>query len=202
MIDGNDGGLNISRDGSKTWRFVENLPVGQFYHVAIDNDFPYNVYGGMQDNGSWVGPSFVLRSGGIVNYDWQELYFGDGFDVAPRRDNNRYGYAMSQEGNVGMWDKVTGRTEFVRPQHPDGETLRFSWNAALALDPFDDDGVYFGSQHVHYSPDGGHSWDIISPDLTTNDTIKQDQSKSGGLTLDITGAENHTTILCITPDLF
>ncbi len=200
LIDGNDGGLNISRDGSKTWRFVENLPVGQFYHVAIDNDFPYNVYGGMQDNGSWVGPSFVLRSGGIVNYDWQELYFGDGFDVAPRRDNNRYGYAMSQEGNVGMWDKVTGRTEFVRPQHPDGETLRFSWNAALALDPFDDDGVYFGSQHVHYSPDGGHSWDIISPDLTTNDTIKQDQSKSGGLTLDITGAENHTTILCITPD--
>ncbi len=199
LIDGNDGGLNISRDGSKTWRFVENLPVGQFYHVAVDNDFPYKVYGGMQDNGSWVGPGFVLKRGGITNYDWQELYFGDGFDVAPRRDNNRYGYAMSQEGYVGMWDKETGRTEFIRPQHPDGVELRYSWNAALALDPDDDDALYFGSQFVHHSSDGGHSWKIISPDLTTNDTLKQDQSKSGGLTLDITGAENHTTILCIAP---
>lgn len=199
LIDGNDGGLNISRDGSKTWRFVENLPVGQFYHVAVDNDYPYNVYGGMQDNGSWVGPGFVLRRGGIVNYDWQELYFGDGFDVAPRRDNSRYGYAMSQEGYVGQWDKLTGRTEFIRPQHPEGEPLRYSWNAALALHPEDDDALYFGSQFVHFSKDGGHTWDIISPDLTTNDTLRQDQSKSGGLTLDITGAENHTTILCIAP---
>lgn len=199
LIDGNDGGLNISRDGSQTWRFVENLPVGQFYHVAVDNDFPYNVYGGMQDNGSWVGPGFVLRRGGITNYDWQELYFGDGFDVAPRKDDNRYGYAMSQEGYIGMWDRVTGRTEFIRPQHPEGEKLRFSWNAALALDATNDDGLYFGSQFVHHSSDRGHSWKIISPDLTTNDTIKQDQSKSGGLTLDITGAENHTTILCIAP---
>jgi len=199
LIDGNDGGLNISRDGSKTWRFVENLPVGQFYHVAVDNDFPYNVYGGMQDNGSWAGPGFVLKRGGITNHDWQELYFGDGFDVAPRRDNNRFGYAMSQEGNIGMWDRETGRTEFIKPQHPDGIKLRFSWNAALALDPTNDDGLYFGSQFVHHSSDGGHSWKIISPDLTTNDTLKQDQSKSGGLTLDITGAENHTTILCISP---
>ncbi|NNE13787.1 MAG: hypothetical protein HKN51_02340 [Saprospiraceae bacterium] len=199
LIDGNDGGLNISRDGSKTWRFVQNLPVGQFYHVDVDNDFPYNIYGGMQDNGSWVGPGFVLKSGGIRNYDWQELYFGDGFDVAPRKDNNRYGYAMSQGGNIGLWDKVTGRTEFIKPQHPDGEKLRYNWNAALALDARNDCGLYFGSQFVHYSDDCGKSWKIISPDLTTNDTIKQNQSKSGGLTLDITGAENHTTILAIAP---
>jgi len=106
---------------------------------------------------------------------------------------------MSQEGYIGMWDKETGRTEFIRPQHPDGVNLRYSWNAALALDPTSDVGLYFGSQFVHHSADGGHSWDIISPDLTTNDTLKQDQSKSGGLTLDITGAENHTTILCISP---
>lgn len=199
LIDGNDGGLNISRDGSKTWQFVQNLPVGQFYHVDVDNDFPYNIYGGMQDNGSWVGPGFVLKRGGIKNSDWQELYFGDGFDVAPRADNNRYGYAMSQGGNVGLWDKVTGRTEFVKPQHPDGEKLRYNWNAALALDPNNDCGVYFGSQYVHYSDDCGQSWEMLSPDLTTNDTIKQNQSKSGGLTLDITGAENHTTILSIAP---
>ncbi len=199
LIDGNDGGLNISRDGAKTWRFVQNLPVGQFYHVDVDNDFPYNVYGGMQDNGSWVGPGFVFKRGGIRNGDWQELYFGDGFDVAPRADNNRYGYAMSQGGNIGMWDKVTGRTEYIQPQHPDGEKLRYNWNAALAIDPNNDCGLYYGSQFVHYSSDCGQSWEILSPDLTTNDTIKQNQAKSGGLTLDITGAENHTTILSIAP---
>ena len=202
LIDGNDGGLNISRDGGNTWRFVTNLPVGQFYHVDVDNDFPYNVYGGMQDNGSWVGPGFVLKRGGITNHDWQELYFGDGFDVAPRKDNSRYGYAMSQEGNVGMWDRETGKVHFIKPQHPEGEELRFHWNAALALDPNNDRGLYFGTQYVHRSRDAGHSWEIISPDLTTNDTIKQDQSKSGGLTLDVTGAENHTTILCISPNTF
>ena len=199
LINGNDGGLNISRDGAKTWRFVHNIPVGQFYHVNVDNAFPYNVYGGMQDNGSWVGPGFVLKSGGIRNYDWQELYFGDGFDVAPRRDNDRYGYVMSQEGNLARYDRVTGRTIFIQPQHPEGEKLRYNWNAALAVDPFKDCGVYYGSQYVHYSSDCGDSWTIISPDLTTNDTLKQNQSKSGGLTLDITGAENHTTILAIAP---
>jgi len=199
LINGNDGGLNISRDGGETWRFVANLPVGQFYHVDLDDDFPYNVYGGMQDNGSWVGPGFVLKRGGIRNYDWQELYFGDGFDVAPRRSDSRYGYAMSQEGNLAHYDRVTGRTSFIQPQHPEGDKLRYNWNAALALDPFNDCGLYYGSQYVHYSNDCGSSWQVISPDLTTNDTIKQNQSKSGGLTLDITGAENHTTILAIAP---
>ena len=199
LIDGNDGGLNISRDGGETWRFVTNLPVGQFYHVDVDNDFPYNVYGGMQDNGSWVGPGFVLKRGGITNHDWQELYFGDGFDVAPKKNDSRYGYAMSQQGNVGMWDRVTGKIHFIKPQHPEGEQLRFHWNSAMALDPFNDDGLYFGTQYVHKSADNGHSWKILSDDLTTNDTLKQDQSKSGGLTLDVTGAENYTTILCIAP---
>ena len=202
LINGNDGGLNISRDGAKSWRFVHNLPVGQFYHVDVDNEFPYNVYGGMQDNGSWVGPGFVLKSGGIRNYDWQELYFGDGFDVAPRKDDSRYGFVMSQEGNLAHYDRVTGRTSFIQPQHPEGEDLRYNWNAALALDPFNDCGLYYGSQYVHRSLDCGSSWEIISTDLTTNDSIKQDQSNSGGLTLDITGAENHTTILCIAPSSF
>lgn len=199
LINGNDGGLNISRDGAKTWRFALNIPVGQFYHVDVDNDFPYNIYGGMQDNGSWVGPGFVLKSGGIRNSDWQELYFGDGFDVAARKDDNRYGYAMSQGGNIAMWDKMTGRTQFIKPQHPEGDELRYNWNAALALHPSQDCGLYYGSQYVHRSLDCGQSWDIISPDLTTNDTLKQDQSQSGGLTKDVTGAENHTSILVIAP---
>ena len=199
IIDGNDGGLNISKDGGDTWRFITNLPVGQFYHVNIDDDFPYNVYGGMQDNGTWVGPAFTLKSGSITNADWQEVFFGDGFDAAPKPDNNRYVYAMSQGGNLGFVDKLTGVTKFIKPNHPDSVTLRYNWNAAFALEPDTDCGLYYGSQFVHYSNDCGESWTIISPDLTTNDTSKQHQDISGGLTIDATNAENNTTILAIAP---
>ena len=199
LIEGNDGGLNISRDRGKTWRFVENLPLAQFYHINYDMDIPYNVMGGMQDNGSWVGPSAVWQSGGIRNHHWQEVYFGDGFDVAARPDNNRYVYAMSQGGNLGYVDRETGKSKFIKPVHPDGLTLRFHWNAALAQNPFADCGIYYGSQFVHKSMDCGQSWEIISPDLTTNDTTKQRQFETGGLTIDDTEAENHTTILAIAP---
>ena len=199
LIDGNDGGLNISRDGGNSWRFVDNLPLAQLYHVNVDMDFPYHVGGGMQDNGSWVGPSNVWRSGGITNHDWQEVYFGDGFDVLFRPDDNRYVYAMSQGGNVGMVDRETGKTKLIRPLHPEGTWLRFNWNAAMAQDPFTDCGIYYGSQFLHYSTDCGQSWEIISPDLTTNDPEKQKQATSGGLTIDNTQAENHTTILAIAP---
>lgn len=200
LIDGNDGGLNISRDGGANWTFAGNIPVGQFYHVNVDNDFPYNVYGGMQDNGSWIGPSAVLKRGGIRNNDFQELYFGDGFDVVPYRKDSRYGYAMSQGGNLGFYDRQTGRTRFIQPMHPDPKVvLRYNWNAGIAQDPFKDCGVYFGSQYLHYSDDCGETWTIISQDLTTNDTLKQKADKSGGLTMDATNAENHTTILAIAP---
>ena len=199
LIDGNDGGLNISYDMGKNWRFINNLPVGQFYHVNVDDDFPYNVYGGMQDNGSWVGPAFVPRSGGITNYDWQEVFFGDGFDMAPLPSDNRYVYAMSQGGNMGLVDKVTGASKFIKPNHPDTTVLRYNWNAALALEPGTECGLYFGSQFVHYSQDCGQSWTIISPDLTTNDTSKHHQDISGGLTIDATNAENNTTIISIAP---
>ncbi len=199
LINGNDGGATISRDRGKTWEFVDNIPVGQFYHVNIDNDFPYNVYGGMQDNGSWVGPSFVLKPGGIRNSDWQELYFGDGFDVSPFPGDSRYGYAQSQGGNIGYYDRETGRVNFVKPAHPDGEPLRYNWNAPFAQDPHSDCGIYFGSQYLHYSSDCGQNWTILSPDLTTNDTTKQKQDVSGGLTIDATNAENHTTCLSIAP---
>lgn len=200
MIDGNDGGMNITRDGGKTWRFIGNLPVGQFYHINVDNEFPYNVYGGMQDNGSWGGPAYVWKAQGIRNSYFQELAFGDGFDVVPDPDNSRYGYAMSQQGNVVRYDKQTGKSEFIKPTHPDPKMyLRFNWNSAIGQDPFDHSTIYFGSQFVHKSTDKGKTWIIISPDLTTNDPAKQKQSESGGLTMDATGAENHTTILVIEP---
>ncbi|MEM7186557.1 MAG: hypothetical protein AAF466_07845 [Bacteroidota bacterium] len=200
MIDGNDGGMNITKDGGKTWRFIGNLPVAQFYHINIDNEFPYNVYGGMQDNGSWRGPAYVWRAQGIRNSYWQEISFGDGFDVVPDRDDSRYGWSMSQQGYVSRYDWQTGNNYGIRPTHPDPEVkLRFNWNSAINIDPFDNSTIYFGSQFVHKSTDKGLTWSVISPDLTTNDPEKQKQSESGGLTMDATGAENHTTILVIEP---
>ena len=200
IIDGNDGGMNITHDGGKTWRFVGNLPVAQFYHISVDNEYPYNVYGGMQDNGSWRGPAYVWRSQGIRNDYWQEISFGDGFDVIPDRDDSRYGWSMSQQGYVSRYDWKTGNNYTVRPTHPDPEVkLRFNWNAAINIDPFNNSTLYFGSQFVHKSTDKGLTWKIISSDLTTNDSEKQKQDESGGLTMDATGAENHTTILVIEP---
>lgn len=200
MIDGNDGGMNITKDGGKTWRFIGNLPVAQFYHINVDNEIPYNVYGGMQDNGSWRGPAYVWRTQGIRNSYWQEISFGDGFDVVPDKDDSRYGWTMSQQGYVSRYDWQTGNNFSVKPTHPDPEVeLRFNWNSAINIDPFDNNTLYFGSQFVHKSTDKGDTWTVISPDLTTNDPEKQKQSESGGLTMDATGAENHTTILVIEP---
>src|SRR6056300_689934 len=200
MIDGNDGGLNITRDGGASWRFVGNIPVAQFYHISVDNEYPYNVYGGMQDNGSWRGPAYVWKAQGIRNSYWQEIAFGDGFDVVPDKEDSRFGYAMSQQGNVSRYDWQTGNNYGVKPTHPDRDMiLRFNWNAAIGQDPFDNSTVYFESQFVHKSTNKGLTWQVISPDLTTNDPEKQKQSESGGLTLDATGAENHCTLLVIEP---
>ena len=200
MIDGNDGGLNITYDQGKTWRFIGNLPIAQFYHINIDNEYPYNVYGGMQDNGSWRGPAYVWKAQGIRNSYWQEIAFGDGFDVVPDKDDSRYGWAMSQQGFVSRYDYLTGNNFTVRPTHPDADVkLRFNWNAAINIDPFNHSTIYFGSQFVHKSLDKGLTWEIISPDLSTNDQSKLKQSESGGLTMDATGAENHCTILVIEP---
>ncbi|MGB6150443.1 MAG: hypothetical protein WBG48_00505 [Pricia sp.] len=200
MLDGNDGGLNITKDRGKSWRFIGNLPVAQFYHINVDNEYPYNVYGGMQDNGSWRGPAYVWKDQGIRNSYWQEIAFGDGFDVVPDKDDSQFGYAMSQQGYVSRYDHITGNNYIVRPTPPNDSTkLRFNWNAAIAQDPFDNATVYFGSQFVHKSTNKGQTWEIISPDLTTDDPAKQKQDESGGLTMDATGAENHTTLLVIEP---
>lgn len=200
MIDGNDGGLNITKDGGKSWRFIGNIPVAQFYHINVDNEFPYNVYGGMQDNGSWRGPAYVWKAQGIRNSYWQEISFGDGFDVVPDKDNSRYGWSMSQQGSVVRYDYITGNNYTVKPTHKNPNIeLRFNWNAAINMDPFDNNTLYFGSQFVHKSTDKGLTWTVISPDLSTNNPEKLKQAESGGLTMDATGAENHCTILVIEP---
>ena len=156
----------------------------------------------MQDNGSWRGPAYVWRAQGIRNSYWQEISFGDGFDVVPDRDDSRYGWTMSQQGYVSRYDWQTGNNYMVRPTHLDPNVeLRFNWNAAINIDPNDNSTIYFGSQFVHKSTDKGDTWSIISDDLTTNDPDKLKQSESGGLTMDATGAENHCTILVIEPSV-
>lgn len=199
MINGNDGGIYFSRDHGRTWWFARNLPLGQYYHIRVDMDVPYNVYGGMQDNGSWKGPSTVWETGGIRNFHWRELYYGDGFDTMPDPEDSMKIYAMSQEGYVARCNLRTGEAKSIRPAPEGDETLRFNWNAAIAQDPFDPATLYFGSQFVHESTDRGDSWKVISPDLTTNNPEWQKQAESGGLTLDVTGAENFTSLVAIAP---
>jgi len=199
MIMGNDGGVGFTYNRGGSWRFVENLPLAQFYHINVDMEVPFNVYGGLQDNGSWFGPSQVWEDRGIMNAHWRRTGGGDGFASFPDYSSPGLGYSMSQQGALMRFDKATGERRDIRPVHPDGEKLRFNWNAALNVDPHDSTTIYLGSQFVHRSRDGGLSWEIISPDLTTNDPEKQRQGESGGLTLDATGAENNTTILSIAP---
>lgn len=199
LLVGNDGGVAVSYDRGETWRFIANLPLAQYYHIRVDLDKPYHVYGGMQDNGSWRGPASVWENGGIRNQHWEEVGFGDGFDTAPDPTDSMLGYAMSQEGYIIRWNLRTGERKDIRPPAPDGVELRFNWNAGLALDPFEPATIYYGSQFLHKSTDRGETWTIISPDLTSNNPDWQKFNESGGLTPDVSGAENFTTIIAIAP---
>jgi photosystem II stability/assembly factor-like uncharacterized protein len=200
LIIGNDGGIAISSDRGETWRFVRNLPLSQFYHIAVDNEVPYNVYGGLQDNGSWRGPAEVWDNAGIRNLHWQEVGFGDGFDTLPDPENARRGYVMSQGGYLYTWNLDTGEQAMIRPAPPrTGVELRFNWNAAIAQDPFEPATIYYGSQFLHKSTDRGATWTTISGDLTSNNPEWQTYKESGGLTYDVTAAENHTSIVSIAP---
>jgi photosystem II stability/assembly factor-like uncharacterized protein len=199
FIIGGDGGLGITYDHGKSWYFPENIPVAQFYHVNADEDTPFNVYGGMQDNGNWSGPAYTWKRGGIRTLYWQYLVGGDGFDIAPDLDNSRFGYGSSQNGYLYRYDKTTGYYVSVRPPAPHPDTrLRFNWNAGFAKDPWDADAVYYGSQFLHLSRDKGATWSIISPDLSSNNPNHQ-KGDYGGLTLDVSGAEAYNTILSIAP---
>jgi photosystem II stability/assembly factor-like uncharacterized protein len=201
IIEGNDGGIGISRDRGKSWNFDEKIPVGQFYHVNVDNETPYNVMGGMQDNGSWHGPSYVWINGGIRNYYWRNVGGGDGFDVMPDPEDASWVYSESQGGAFGKRNWKTGESWYIKPtpSYPT-QQLRFNWNTPMAQDPFDAKTIYLGSQFVHKSADKGASWQLISTDLTTNDSVKiKAFQNTGGLTLDITGAETYCSLLTIAP---
>ena len=198
MVVGNDGGVVMTNDRGNSWRFVSNLPLGQFYHVSVDLETPYNVYGGLQDNGSWRGPAYSLVERDLYSYRWKTVGGGDGFDTEPDPSDSACGYGMSQGGTLYRFDTRSGISRSIVPTESDVKH-RYNWNAGFAVDPFEPGTIYLGSQFVHRSRDRGETWEIISPDLTTNDPAKQQQDRSGGLTLDVTNAENHTTILCIAP---
>ncbi len=198
MIVGNDGGVVISTNRGRNWRFVANLPFGQFYHINVDTQFPYHLYGGLQDNGTWRGPAYTLRERTVTNDNWISVGGGDGFDAAADPEDPSCGYGMSQGGSLYYFDVRTGTSRNIVPTESDVKH-RYNWNAGFAVDPFRPATIYLGSQFVHRSPDKGRTWEIISPDLTTNDAEKLKQSDSGGLTLDISSAENYCTILSIAP---
>lgn len=199
FIIGGDGGIGITQDHGKSWYFPESIPVGQFYHINVDNDVPYNVYGGLQDNGNWSGPGYVWKRGGIRTLYWQYLVGGDGFFISPDSASSRFGYGTSQNGNLYRYDKLTGYYQSIMPPSPDLSTrLRFNWNAGFAQDPNSSSTAYYGSQFLHKTVDKGQTWTIISPDLTTNNPEHQKQDY-GGLTIDASGAEIYNSILTIAP---
>lgn len=197
MFSATDGGLYRSLNGGTTMEIIENLPICMFYHVSVDNQTPYNIYGGLQDNGSWYGPS--SSPGGIEARDWESIGYGDGFRVYPHPTNPKIMYSEMQ-GAEAVWryDAEKRQTKIVKPFPVTGDPkYRFNWNAAITTSHHKPDRLYIGSQFLHKSDDMGNNWSKISPDLTTNNPAKQQQLESGGLSADNSGAENHCTIFTI-----
>src|SRR5256714_374872 len=193
---GTDGGVYKSTDYANTWSFIRSLPVSQFYHASFDMEHPYNVYGGLQDNGSWMAPTYSPN--GIELRDWRNVGFGDGFYVFADPTDNNLVYSEYQGGHLLRFNKKTGELKFIAPtRRADEPKYRFNWNTPVALSPNDPHTFYVGAQLLIRSRDQGESWERISPDLTTNDPNKQKQEESGGLTLDNSSAENHCTIYTI-----
>jgi len=197
---GDDGGLWISYDGGNRWWKSDNLPIAQFYHVSVDDRDPYRVYGGLQDNSSWVGDS--AYPGGITSSRWENLFGGDGFWMFEDPSDSDYVYAEYQGGFIGRVNRHTHETRDIQPRLGAEELkrykkLRFNWNTPIALSPHDPSTIYIGAQFLYRSHDHGQTWQRISPDLTTNDPQKQKQEESGGVTVDNSVAEMHTTIFSI-----
>ncbi len=169
LMTGNDGGLAVSFDMSRTWVFFPNLPVGLFYHVSVDMATPFNVCGGMQDNYDWCGPSQVRGVAGIANHNWTTIQGGDGFVALQDPTDYRVVYTESQDGNMTRYDRVTGESMSIRPQAAPGEPpLRWQWDTPLTMSPHDPKVIYAPANKVFRSADRGLTFTAISPDLTGN----------------------------------
>jgi photosystem II stability/assembly factor-like uncharacterized protein len=196
LIAGDDGGIWYSYDAGNRWWKADNLPIAQFYHVSVDMDMPYRVYGGLQDNSSWVGPSHY--PGGITSHQWENLGGGDGFWVFADPTDPDYAYLESQGGEIMRVNRKTHETRALKPlpRYKEGK-LRYNWNTPIHLSPTQKGTIYIGAQFLFRSRDHGQTWERISPDLTTNDPAKQQQEESGGISVDNSSAEMHTTIYAI-----
>ncbi|HME12572.1 MAG TPA: hypothetical protein VKF79_06920 [Candidatus Acidoferrum sp.] len=196
IITGDDGGVWYSMDGGNTFLKSNNLPISQFYHVSTDDADPYHVFGGLQDNSAWIGDSEY--PGGITNSRWENLWGGDGFWAFADPSDANYAYVEAQGGHMGRVNLKTLDSRNIDPQPNYGEgKLRFNWNTPIHLSPNEKGTIYVGAQFLFRSRDHGQTWDRISPDLTTNDPEKQKQEESGGVTVDNSYAEMHTTIYSI-----
>ncbi|MBV9498679.1 MAG: glycosyl hydrolase [Acidobacteriaceae bacterium] len=196
VIAGDDGGIWYSDDGGNKWWKGGNLPIGQWYHVSVDEADPYHVFGGLQDNSVWMGDS--AYPGGITNSRWENMYGGDGFFAFADPTDPAYLYVEAQGGDIGRVNRFTHESRAIKPQPKYGEgKLRFNWNTPIHMSPNEKGTIYIGAQFLFRSRDHGQTWDRISPDLTTNDPEKQKQEQSGGVTVDNSVAEEHTTIFSI-----
>ncbi len=171
LLIGTDGGIYESFDNTKTWKFVNNLPLTQFYKLAVDDAAPfYNIYGGTQDNNSQGGPSRTFRTKGITNADWFVLLGGDGHQPATEPGNPNIVYAQSQQGYLNRIDRTTGEAVFIKPQEGIDEPYeRNNWDSPILVSNHNPKRLYFGTQRVWKSEDRGDSWTPISKDLTKNE---------------------------------
>jgi photosystem II stability/assembly factor-like uncharacterized protein len=174
LIIGNDGGVAASFDGTENWRMYDNLPIGQFYQIGVDNRDPYYVCGGLQDNSSWCGPSRTLNQYGIRNADWYDVWGGDGFFNLIDPSDHTIVYTESQGGSLGRVDATTGEGTRIQPvarpiegqEEEEDRSFRFNWNTPIAISAHDAATIYIGANVLLKSPDRGVTWQEISPDLT------------------------------------
>lgn len=204
MWHGQDGGIAVTYDGGETWEAVYNIPLGQFYQVHADNSQPfYKVMGGLQDNGSWTGPSRTREPAGIMNDDWRMVSFGDGFYVINNPDNPDQYLSESQGANIVSTDFKTREQQLVNPWGRGSgggpaasNKYRFNWNSPIVFSPHEKTTVYLAGNVVFKSPDFGKTWEQISPDLTTNDPEKL-KDAGGPIAIENSTAEYHSTIISI-----
>ncbi|HET6851319.1 MAG TPA: hypothetical protein VFH46_03290 [Pyrinomonadaceae bacterium] len=204
MWHGQDGGIAVSYDGGESWEAVYNIPLGQFYQVHADNRLPfYYVMGGLQDNGSWAGPSRTREPAGIMNDDWRMVSFGDGFYVVNHPDIPDLYLSESQGGAIAWTDFRSREQQSVNPWGRGsgggpaaGQKFRFNWNSPIVLSQHDKATVFLAGNVVFKSPDFGKTWEQISPDLTTNDPEKL-KDAGGPIAIENSTAEYHSTIISI-----